>query len=413
MMTTVTGMPTDAPDPSPLAPTQGPLSGIRVLDMSQVISGPMCGRVLADLGAEVIKVESPAGDVSRTVRPHIEGLSAYFSHVNAGKRNVCVDLRTDAGTELLRSLASRCDVLLENFRPGVLDARGLGADALRAIDPRLIVCSITGWGRDGPWVHRRAYAPLVHAEIGLLEQAARLRGQAPVQEVHIHGDLYPAFFAANAILAALFMRERTGVGQHLDVSMGEVMLYADEWHSSDLAGLGPQRDFDIWTHPVVEVGDGTGVMLVGTVTRSFAVWVRILGGDPALLTDPRFATYESACEHQAEALTIVRALVAAVPTYAEFERLVEGEPVLVGQMRSTVEVAETEWATQRKVFTEVMPGLRVATAPFRSDGASIGVQGRAAHRGEHTDEVLRDVLGLDPATIEHLVATGVVQRAHA
>jgi crotonobetainyl-CoA:carnitine CoA-transferase CaiB-like acyl-CoA transferase len=167
-----------------------PLAGVRVLDLSQVISGPICGRVLADLGADVVKVESPAGDISRRVPPHVApDTGLYFSQANAGKRAVCIDLRADAGADLVRRLVACCDVLIENFRPGVLARRGLGADELLAAHPRLVYCSISGWGQDGPWAQRRAYAPLVHAEAGRIELAARLRGTPPQQEVHVHGDI--------------------------------------------------------------------------------------------------------------------------------------------------------------------------------------------------------------------------------
>ena len=138
--------------------------------------------------------------------PIVEGISPYFAQMNAGKRNVCLDLKAPGAVDVIERLVDRADVLLENFRPGVMDRLGLGAETLLARNPRLVYCSISGWGQDGPWRDRRAYAPLLHAEVGTLEFAARVRGRAPEQEVHIHGDVYPALVAANAVLAALLQR---------------------------------------------------------------------------------------------------------------------------------------------------------------------------------------------------------------
>src|SRR6266480_3528707 len=144
-----------------------PLDGVRVLDVSRVLSGPSCGKALADLGADVIKVEPPEGDITRTAQPRVGGLPVYFAQQNCGKRCISVDLRLEAGRELVAALAAASDVLLENFRPGVLDRLELGYSAIRARNPRVVYCSITGYGQDGPMANRRAYAPVMHAELGL------------------------------------------------------------------------------------------------------------------------------------------------------------------------------------------------------------------------------------------------------
>ena len=228
--------------------TPAPLQGIRVLDLSRVVSGPLCGRILADLGADVVKVEPPELDRTRTVPPFIDGISPYFAQLNAGKRNVGIDLKAPGAPDLVRQLAAVCDVFVENFRPGVLARYGLDADRLLTINPRLVYCSLTGWGQDGPWRDRRAYAPLMHAETGMVEMAARVRGRRPESEVNQHGDVYPGILAANAVLAALLQRERTGRGQHLDVAMAQAMVYANEWSAVNMqpppAGLRRIRDVD-------------------------------------------------------------------------------------------------------------------------------------------------------------------------
>ena len=271
-------------DTMPRTPLGPPLAGVRVLDLSQVLAGPVCGRILADLGADVIKIEAPHGDRTREVLPLVNGQSLYYTHANAGKRGVGVDLRTEAGAALVARLAEHADVFIENFRPGVLARRGLGADDLLARNPRLVYCSISGWGQDGPWANRQAYAPLIHAEAGRIELAARLRDEPPRQEIHNHGDINAAMCATHAVLAALFQVERTGCGQHLDVSLAEALVYTDEWSSTDVHGYGRERFFDIWTHPVFTLADGTDVAMVGNPVRVWDQWLAALGDDAATVS---------------------------------------------------------------------------------------------------------------------------------
>ena len=392
-----------------------PLEGITVVDLSRVVSGPLCGRVLADLGARVVKVEPPDGDNTRRVPPMVEGISPYFAQMNAGKQNICLDLKAPGAAEVVARLADRADVLLENFRPGVMERLGLSAEALLARNPRLVYCSITGWGQDGPWRDRWAYAPLLHAEVGTLDFAARVRGRAPEQEVHIHGDVYPALLAANAVLAALLQRTTTGVGQHLDVAMGEAMPYVDEWTAVDLQRSrgyddsdGDRAGFDIWTNRIFATADGTGVMFVGNVVRLFPAWVRFLGGDESLLADPRFATEDARRDNEADVVAAVAALARRFPDFASLERAVDGAPMLVAEVRSVVDLAATPWAAHRALTTEVLPGLPVPAAPWRSDGATIGVAGPAVALGADNHAVLRD-LGYTPEQIAALVEDGALR----
>src|SRR4051812_28206758 len=191
-----------------------PLAGVRVLDLSRVLSGPSCGKALADLGADVIKVEPPEGDLTRTARPRVGGVPVYFAQQNCGKRCISVDLHTDAGRDIVSELTTAVDVVLENFRPGVLDRLGIGYAAVRARNPRVVYCSISGYGQTGPMAGRRAYAPVMHAELGLMEFTARRLHAEPRAEAVSHADLYAGMQATVAILAALLQRDRTRVGQH-------------------------------------------------------------------------------------------------------------------------------------------------------------------------------------------------------
>jgi len=375
-----------------------PLEGVRVVDLTQIVAGPACGRMLADLGAEVIKVESPAGDLSRGVPPAIEGIGVLYAQFNAGKRHVCIDIRTEGGPELVARLAERSDVLIENFRPGALRQRGLGYDAVSARNPRLIYLSISGFGQDGPWVDRRAHAPLLHAEAGTIEAAARLRAAPPVPEIHQHADLYSGYMAVTAVCAALYQRDRTGQGQHLDVALAEALVYASDQVVFDVLGYKGPREFDTWTYAIVTAANGEMVCLVGNPLRLFDRWMAALGG----AADPAPADESSARER----------ITAAGSRFADAATLTAALNAkgLVGALVQPVTaLLATEWARQRGVLAEAAPGVSVPARPFRFSGAEIGLAGPAATVGADTRAVLTEVLGLDQDDLDRLSRTGIIR----
>jgi crotonobetainyl-CoA:carnitine CoA-transferase CaiB-like acyl-CoA transferase len=397
-----------------------PLAGIKVLDLSRVVSGPMCGRMLADLGADVTKVEPPEGDVTRTARPFVDGVSPYFAQMNAGKRAITVDLKNPAGVDIVERLAARSDVLLENFRPGVLDRLGLGTGALRERYPRLVVCSVTGWGQTGEWRDRKAYAPMVHAQAGLMDMASRLRGRPAEQETQIHGDVYAAIFSACAVLAALHQRDVTGHGQAIDVSMAQALLYANEWAGVELQrptseqlraapGEYVEHDrggFDIWLHPVFLLGDGSQVALLGRAVTQLPGIFRTLGGDEALVQDARLTEGTPALRD-----TFARGAIAdLVVRVANFPALVEAfasSPILFAEVRSFADLASTAWATERRLTAEALPGLPLPNAPWATDAGDLGLAGPPPSSGQHSTEILRE-LGCTAAEIEQLYGSGAV-----
>ena len=254
------------------------LDDCRVLDCTGEL-GALCGRILGDLGADVIKVEPPEGDLTRTAQPRVSGIPVYFAQQNCGKRCISIDVRTEAGREILQLLSARCHVLLENFRPGVMDRLGLGYEQVRAHNPGVVYCSITGYGQEGPAAGRRAYAPVMHAEMGLMELTARKLGLPVQPEAVSHADLYTGLQAAIGVLAALLQREHTGRGQHIDVSMAEVMLQATEWTAVELAGGEGDRFhvFGGFNAPVLRLGDGTVVCVPGDPVSTFPAWSRAMG----------------------------------------------------------------------------------------------------------------------------------------
>jgi CoA:oxalate CoA-transferase len=377
----------------------GPLDGVRVLDLSQVVSGPICGRVLSDLGAEVVKVEPPEGDVIRTLEPRVgdEPVSVYFTWANAGKRSISIDLRTPRGNDLVQELAATSDVVLENFRPGVLEKFGLDAETLLARQPTLVYCSINGWGFANSWSQRRAYAAMVQAEVGRVELDARLRNAPPEQSPHVDGDITPGLLATSAVLAALYQRERTGRGQHLDVSMAEVLVYTDEWTSTELAGYGGPRIPDTWNYPIFRLADGTDAAFMGDPHR------RLLE-IAAAFTDAPIAPTAS----REETLEVLGRLCANVPDFASLEARLDPFGFLVGEVRTVRQLADTAWAREREVFVEVEPGARVTATPFRSDASAIGVRGPAPRLGEHTRAVLSERLHLSDDALDALEAEGVI-----
>jgi crotonobetainyl-CoA:carnitine CoA-transferase CaiB-like acyl-CoA transferase len=373
-----------------------------------MVSGPLCGRLLSDLGADVIKIEPPGGDRTRTVPPFVDGISPYYAQMNAGKRNVCLDLKAEGGAQVLARLAADADVILENFRAGVMARFQLDAPTILAANPRLIYCSVTGWGQDGPWAHRRAYAPLFHADTGTLEFTARQRRRRPEHEVNQHADVYAALMATTAILGALVERATTGLGQHLDIAMGEVATYVNEWAAVGLQdAVADFGGFDAWNHFAYRLGDGTYVALGGSPVTFWPVWAPTLGADPELLADPRFATEESRAAHLADLVAVIDSLTSRFETFDDIDAALD-ERTLAAHVRSVGELASTDWAVHRGLTTEVLPGLRIPAAPWRTDGTPVRVRGSVADLGADNRSVLADY-GYPDQAITALQRSGVLR----
>src|SRR4051794_3266587 len=353
-----------------MAAAPGPLDGVRVVDLSRVLSGPSCGKALADLGADVIKVEPPEGDLTRTAQPRVGGVPVYFAQQNCGKRCISVDLRLPAGQTLVADLAAVSDVVVENFRPGVLDRFGLGYDAIRARNPAVIYCSITGYGQDGPMAARRAYAPVMQAELGLMEFTARKLHAEPRAEAVSHADLYTGVQATVGILAALVQRARTGEGQHIDVSMAEVMLQATEWTAVELAGGAGDllHIFGSFNAPVLRLGNGTVVHVPGDPVSSFPAWCAAMER-PDLAADERFVTREARHANRAEMLAVLQEFAATFDRFDEFEAALSKGRLAVGAVKPLTDVSTAPWAQHRDAVVDVGDDhsgpLRLPRSPFR------------------------------------------------
>jgi crotonobetainyl-CoA:carnitine CoA-transferase CaiB-like acyl-CoA transferase len=397
--------------------TQRPLDGIRVLDFTRVLSGPHATRMLCDLGADVIKVEPPDGDITRVTNPRVNGLATYFVQQNVGKRNISVDTDKPGAAELLLRLADHCDVLIENFRPGVMDRLGLDYDTVAARNERIVYASINGYGSTGPWATRRAYAPVVGAEAGITKAQGDARGGHYANDPFSHADVYTSLEAAAAILAALFKRERTGRGDRIEVAMADTVLYVNE-HAHDQLWDGdvpPEwiRSFGPDTYPVLTAANGETVVISGHPAErgTFERYMNAVGS-PNLIGDPRFVDVPSRQTHLSDLLEILATWAATISTPQAIEAAMSPYGLATGTLRSLRELCDTDWATERGVVVEVSDRgggtIRLPNSPWHFASGDVSVRGEPRYRGEDNRTVLGELLGLDGTELDQLEADGVL-----
>jgi crotonobetainyl-CoA:carnitine CoA-transferase CaiB-like acyl-CoA transferase len=382
------------------------LERVRVLDFTAVVAGPYCTRLLADLGADVLKIEAPDGDLMRHTPPFRDGASALFSQLNAGKRSLALDLKRPAARELVRSLLPRYDVVVENFSPGVMARFGLDYPALAALRPDLVMCSISGFGQTGPHAHKPAFAPIVHAwsgydsvTLGYQDQQGRpLNMGLPV------ADNMAAVQAFGAIMAALYHRLATGVGQFIDISMYDTLLAS------------MQKDFQQMQYPggrdrrygPVATRDGF-VLVVLLTQRQFEQLADCLG-QPALKADPRYATTSARLGHYAELMATVADWCRELTTAEAVARL-EAAGVPVSPYRGLAAALDDPQLAHRGMLTSIVDAagpLTVPDSPFRFSATVAAVRSSVPLLGQHAEAVLTGELGLSAAECERLRAEGVL-----
>jgi len=394
-----------------------PLDGIRVLDFTRVLSGPHCARMLSDLGAEVIKIEPPEGDLTRFAFPRVGSMSTYFAQQNIGKLNMSMNLKKPEAIELVKRLVAQSDVLIENYRGGVMDSLGLGYDTLSEINPRLIYASITGYGTTGPWAHRRAYATVINAETGLTGIQADARNGELSNDPHSHADVYTGMETAAGILAALFQREHSGVGQHIDVSMAQTMLYVNEHTQNELyeddvpADL--IRSFQPGDYPILTTGNGTLVVVSGHPAErgTFDLFVNAMQR-PDMLTDPRFDTVAKRLANLSELQQVVRDWALTVETAEEIEDTFAEAGLAMGVLRKMTDLADTDWAHDRNAIISIDDRsggtFRIPNSPWQFSGADVSTQGVPKFRGEDNAEVLQRLLGVSAEEVAALTESGAL-----
>ena len=386
------------------APTR-PLADIRVLDFGQIMAGPHCTRLLADLGAEVIKIEPPTGDAMRTRKPLREGASAYFGHMNGGKRSVCLDLAKADGRRIAGALAARCDVLVESFRPGVMQRFGLDYATLGPQLPRLVYCSISGFGQTGPYAQRPAFAPLIHAMSGhdLAHMGYQDEAEAPPRTAIFAADVLTGVYAFGAIQAALLQRQRTGGGQHIDTSILESMasLLIYELQEAQF----PSDDKRLIYTPL-RAADGF-VIVAPFTEKNYRALFRAIGR-AELADDPRFATHRAREAHWQALMALVQEWTAGRPV-AECERLLLAADCPAARYREVAELLDDPQLAHRHHIARIEDAggaFSVPNPPFLMSDAATATGGQVPALGEHTREVLAALLDYDEATLDALCADG-------
>jgi CoA:oxalate CoA-transferase len=365
--------------------------GLRVLDFSTTIAGPHCTRMLADLGAEVIKIESAEGETMRSRPPLRNSFSTVFGQLNHGKKSVVFDLKSPDAVDAIRKLVVKADILVENFRPGVMRRLNLDYGALRELNPKLIYCSISGYGQTGPSAELPAYAPVIHAASGydmahLSYQPGRTR---PDYCGIYHADVVAGTYAFGAIAAALVQRHGTQTGQHIDVSMLEAMLSLTlnevQWS---------QFDVTLPSRPMfgpVETADGY-VMLAIASEKTFQSLVRA-SGHPEWISDSRFAKYADRRDNWKDLMDGIETWSRTLSTENCLAALNKwGVPA--SAYRTVAEALSDPQIAHRGALAEVEDGggrFKVMNLPFRMSGASVTAGKRVATLGEHTVTVLREI----------------------
>lgn len=396
----------------------GAYDGLRVVDLTHVIAGPLCTRLLADHGADVIKVEPPRGDIIRRLPFKVgEDSSTQFAQYNCGKRSIALDLKHPDGRDVARRLALGADVVIENFSSGTLARLGLDLADLRAKAPGLVTCSISAFGAWGPYAGKAGYGYVAEAHSGLMH----LNGEGDEPPSHFGtalSDMNVATHAFGAIGAALFARSRTGRGTHVDLSAFDCMVTLIDHAIAVHNFTRGERHFDRYgpRHPfivpqgVTRAGDGRWITY-GVVDDETFVRLADAMGKPSLAEDRRYATAEQRIVNREEVYALVDAWAATVPDADELVELLAAHRIPGARVRTHTEVADDPHLVARGTLAPVdFPGfgpVLTQTAPHPMEGLEVAPRGVAPGLGEHSREVLEE-LGVGPAAIDALIAAGAV-----
>lgn len=392
------------------------LSGIKVLDLTRIMAGPWSTMALADLGAEVWKIESLEGDDTRSwMPPATAGISTYYLSANRSKQSLAVDLRKPEGRQLILDLAAQADVVVENFLPASLKRLGLDYEALSAVNPRLIHCSITGYGRGNPMENRPGYDFIIQAESGFMSITGEKDGE-PMRLGVAFIDLVTGMNAVQGILAALFEREKSGLGQSIDIALSDSALHLLANIASGYLNTGkvPQRygnaHASIVPYQLFDTADGSIALAVGNDEQYRRLCLDVLER-PDLYNDPRFTQNKSRTEHRTLLIPLLQAVFRAWPSDALIDAL-RAQAIPVGEVKDVAQALESETARYRQLVMSVehpVAGeVRMVRSPLRfSRTPTVAAKAPPLH-GQHTDEVLGRVLGKDEAELASLREAGVI-----
>jgi CoA:oxalate CoA-transferase len=393
------------------------LSGVRVLDLTQVLSGPYCTQMLADLGADVIRLEGPDSDVARTMPPYeIAGDSVYFLSINRNKRSIVVNLKTPEGVAVARRLALASDVVVENFRPGVCERLGLSPAALRAEKPGLIWCSISGFGQDGPYRDKPAYDLIVQALSGGMSLTGARDGVSVRAGIPI-ADIAAGMYASTAIVAALYRREKTGRGETIDISMldcqAAMLSYQAAFylHSGKVPGRQGREHDSIATYGTFTAGDGVEFVLAALSDRMWERICNVVGSDD-LANDSRFRTAADRTRNRAVLIPLLDRKFAARRA-DEWMAIFDREGVPVGIVNTIDRVVADPQLNHRGMFVELASEdgrkVRVVGNPMKFSESQRERDRYPPAAGEHTADVLKNVLHMSDAEVAALLASGAVR----
>jgi len=409
--------------------TQAALDGIKVLDLSRVLAGPWCTQILADLGADVVKIERPGvGDDTRTWGPPFvkdangndSDQASYFTACNRNKRSVTIDMATPDGQALLRQMAAQADVVVENFKTGGLKQYGLDQETLRRANPRLIYCSVTGFGNDGPYAERAGYDLMIQAMTGMMSITGRPDGEpggGPLRVGVALTDIFTGVYASTAILAALQVRHRTGEGQHIDMALLDVgmAILANQASAFLNTGKAPARQGN--THPSLApyqdfpTLDGAMLLAIGN-NGQFARFCEA-AGQPGWASDARFATNTLRVKHRGVLIPMMEELT-RTRTTADWVALLEDKAVPCGPINDIAQAFDDAQVKARGLAVtlprDAGDGITAITgvaSPLRLSATPPVLRRAPPALGQHTREVLAE-LGIDAARFEALRASGVV-----
>ena len=392
---------------------RGALDGIRVIEFTALIAGPSCARYLADHGAEVIKIERfPEGDVARVSSAGKLPRSAMYVAHNGGKKGLCLDLTQPEGLEVARDLIARADVVIEAFTPGVMKRLGLGWDDCKKLNPKLVMCSISGFGQTGPNASRPGYAHIAHSMTGWL--AIQFLHHNPPETPRGPGiaiaDVITGISAFGAICAALFKRERTGEGEYIDIALFDSLFAANDMSLQNYLITG---EISVFHHPVHKTKDG---YLTANVGPDFRAWQNVCKamGREELLRDPRFSSHAAVLANRDAATAEVRAWLSTLTTEEAEKRLV-AHHVVTGIVKTLDQAARQPQVLARELITEVddpvLGRIDVVNSSIKYLNSEARVRGPAPMLGEHNAEVLAEVLGYSKEKIAALREKGVLQSA--
>jgi len=372
-----------------------PLSGIKVLDMSRVLAGPFAGRMLCDLGADVVKLEPPEGDVTRFFGRKVGNISGYYHQQNAGKRNISVNLSEPAGVDIVKSLVAQADVLIENFRPDVMGRLGLSYETLTEINPRLIMLSISGFGADNPDSRRAAYAPIVHAETGLVARQAEITGSHPAELPLSVADTNAAMHGLIGMLAALYAREQTGLGDYLEIAMVDATLVTNDGLHAALENV------KVVDSNEVHETRGGYLMLAGDFKFIWKQLNEVCGVQDGLQHRTTVSIEDKiAARRSASKQFFMETCMTRDDVITALDKM----NIAWGDVRSAADVADLACVQARESIVQIddrSGGTRsIPQSPYRFRRNQSNVRKGAPHLGEHNDEVLHEWLGWTSADID-------------